>query len=229
MVFIKYSDETVIVDTTNSAQQLQSVVDDFSLWCRDNHPTLNIPKTNGRVINTRCSSTSPPALQVDGQIIERLGEYQCLGSIIDHKFTFRSKTDRISKKCQQHLDFLRRLRRLQVDVSILQSLYNCFLKPTLTFSILAWLGSLREVNKCPLNGIMKMSGKIIGQPQTTLTAMHEKQAIRKTRRIMSDPTHNLINQYHLLPSGRRLRSLPLRTKPAMSTFGPASIRLVNKQ
>ena len=74
MVFIKYSDETVIVDTTNSAQQLQSVVDDFSLWCRDNHLTLNISKTNEMVIDFRRSSTSPPALQLDGQIIVRLEE-----------------------------------------------------------------------------------------------------------------------------------------------------------
>ena len=120
----------------------------------------------------------------------------------------------------KHLYFLRKLRRLQVDKSILntQSFYNCFIQSTLTFSILAWFGSLSEVNKCPLNRIIKMSGKIIGQPQTTLTAIYENQAIRKSRRIISDPTHNLNNQYHLLPSGRRLRSLPLRTKPCRPLF-----------
>ena len=71
-------------------QQLQSAVDDISLCCRDNHLTLNISETKEMLIDFRHSSTSPPALQLDGQITERLEEYTCLGSITDLKLTVKS-------------------------------------------------------------------------------------------------------------------------------------------
>lgn len=76
---------------------------------------------------------------------------------------------------------------------------------------------------------VRLSTKITGQPQTTLAAIFEEQAVKKGNLIAADTSHCLTNQYELLPSGRRCRSLPLKTKRAMATFVPTSIRLLNKQ
>lgn len=163
------------------------------------HLEQNISKTKEMVINFGRSTTGPPTLQIDGQTIERVEEYKYLGTIIDHRLTFKSNTDWIFNKCQQHLHFLCKLRRLQVNKSILQLFYKSFIQSTLTFSILARFGSLSEVSKCHLNKIIRVSGKIVGRPQTPLGTIFERHALKKAQLISSDSTHILQDQYKLLP------------------------------
>ena len=45
ITYIKYSDDTVIMDSTNSSDQVQSELDTSSGWCRWNCLDLNITKT----------------------------------------------------------------------------------------------------------------------------------------------------------------------------------------
>ena len=45
ITYIKYSDDTVIMDSTNSSDQLQSELATFSDWCSRNCLDLNITKT----------------------------------------------------------------------------------------------------------------------------------------------------------------------------------------
>lgn len=51
ITYIKYSDDTVIIDTTNSPGQLQSEMDSFAGWCRQNCLDLNTSKTKELIID----------------------------------------------------------------------------------------------------------------------------------------------------------------------------------
>lgn len=87
-------------------------------------------------------------------------EYKHLGSIINHKQTFRNNTDLIIMKYPQ-LCFLHKLQQLEVSSSVnLQQLHS--------ISVLAWFGSLSEMSKCPLNRIFK-TNEAIGTSLTTLS------------------------------------------------------------
>ncbi len=71
----------------------------FGLWRTASFSGARITKTKEMVTDFRRSSSSPSALQVDGQTIDRVEEYKYVGSIIDHKLTSQNNTDRIFKKC----------------------------------------------------------------------------------------------------------------------------------
>ena len=136
MLFIKYSDDTVIVDTTNSNSRVIGVMDGFAEWCKNNFLDLNPSKTKELLVDFRqAPPTPPPALEMDGQVIERVEEYKYLGTTIDHKLSFKTNVENIHSKCQQRLFFLRKMRKLQVRPAILQAFYKSFVESIMTFNI----------------------------------------------------------------------------------------------
>ena len=136
----------------------------------------------------------------------------------------KTNTDIIHSKCQQRLFFLR---KLQVHQSVLTAFYRCFIESIITFNITSWFGALSNINRNPLNRIIKLTSKIIGQQQESLINIYNKRTKQKSTQITLDITHTLHSQYSLLPSGRRYRAPTVRTNRALSSFVPASIRLLN--
>ncbi|KAJ8290914.1 hypothetical protein GJAV_G00019140 [Gymnothorax javanicus] len=127
----------------------------------------------------------------------------------------------------KYLPAVEMLRKRQVHQFILSVFYKCFIESILTFNITAWFGSLTLTHHNTLNRIIKISSKIIGLEQQSLTTIYNTRALKKGNQIASDPSHTLNPHYTLLPLGRRYRSLPFRTKRATSSFLPTSIRLMN--
>lgn len=227
MLYIKYSDDTVIIDTTNSNNRVSREIHTFAGWCENNYLDLNTSKTKEMLVDFRRDQPPAPTLEVNGQIIERVEEYKYLGTTIDHKLTFKTNGELIFSKCQQRLFFLRKMRKLQVQPSVLQAFYKSFVESILTFNITVWFGVMSAINLNPLNRIVKISNKIIGREQESLSSIHKKWTVKKASQIAEDTTHTLHTYYNLMPSGRRYRALPFRTRRATSSFVPTSIRLLN--
>lgn len=179
------------------------------------------------VVDFGKNPTIIPTLSVNNQLVERVESHRYLGTIIDHRLTFQSNSETIFSKCQQRLFFLRKLRRLQVHQSVLTAYYKCFIESVITFNISAWFGSLSNIHRNPLNKIITMSSKIIGLEQESLINIYNRRVKLKGTHIASDITHTLHSHYSLLPSGQRYRSLAFRTRRAISSFVPTSIRLMN--
>lgn len=70
ITYIKYCDDTVIMDTTNSQVQLQSEMDIFAEWCRRNCLDLNASKTKELVVDFREGPSITPTLLINNQPIE---------------------------------------------------------------------------------------------------------------------------------------------------------------
>ena len=158
--------------------------------------------------------------------IERVEEYKYLGTTIDNKLSFKTNVENIHFKCQQRLFFLRKMRKLQVRPAILQAFYKSFVESIMTFNITSWFGVTRAINRNPLDRVVRISGKIIGRNQETLSNIHKKRTINKASQITQDNTHTLHTHYELMPSGRRYRASSL-TKRGSASFVPTSIRLLN--
>ena len=227
IIYTKYSDDTVIMDTTNSLGELQTEMDIFAVWCKQNCLDLNASKTKELVVDFRKDVSIIPTLLVNNQPIERVESYRYLGTILDHKLTFQLNSENIFSKCQQRLFFLRKLRKLQVHQSVLIAFYKCFIESVITFNISAWFGSLSNIHRNTLNKVITISSKIIGQVQEPLISIYYRRTKTKGTQIASDATHTLHSHYCLLPSGQRYRSLIFRTKRAMTSFVPTSIRNMN--
>jgi len=83
------------MDTTNSSQELQTEMELFAEWCKQNCLDLNPSKTKELVIDFHKDVSIIPTLLVNNQPIERVELYKYLGTILDHKLNFQLNSENI--------------------------------------------------------------------------------------------------------------------------------------
>ena len=130
---IKYSDDSALVDLSNSDTTYFSEVEKFSKWCKENYLDLNVKKTKELVIDFRKKSTVVPSLLLDDVAVERVTTYKYLGTILDNKLNFKAHIDYINSKCQSRIYCLQKLRSLSVNSTILKTFYRSFIESLLNF------------------------------------------------------------------------------------------------
>ncbi len=118
--------------------------------------------------------------------------------------------------CFQCLFFLRWLRKFGMSPSILRSFYTCSVESILS-------------NRKALQRVVRTARHIVGGELPSLQDIYTRRCIRKARRIIKDSSHPSHRLFSLLPSGRRLRSIPSRTSRLRDSFFPQAIRLMNSQ
>ena len=166
-------------------------------------------------------------LIISDETVERVENYKYLGTVIDNKLAFDSNTVIINKKCQSRIYLLQKLRNLNVNKSVMQMFYRCFIESVLTFSFLAWYGSLNVKNKNVLERVVKVCSKIVGVNLKSLNVLFESRALKKGRKIANDCDHILSEEFDLLPSGKRYRVPKARTLRLKNSFVPRAIALCN--
>ena len=224
---IKYSDDSAIVDLSNSDNSYFEQVTKFSAWCKDNCLDLNVEKTKEMLIDFRKQSSAVPDLLIDGKRVERVPEYKYLGTILDEKLNFTANTNYINKKCQSRIYCLQKLRNLHINTKVLEGFYRCFLESVLSFSFICWFGNLSLKNKNILNKIVNVCSKTVGVKQVNLTELYERRVKVKARKIVSESSHTLAEYYVVLPSGKRFRCPKQKTLRYKNSFIPRSIQLLN--
>ena len=69
-IFIKYSDDTAIVDLSNSMPHYIEEVERFTTWCKDNFLDFNVTKTQELFIDIRKQPPTVSPIRIDGEIVE---------------------------------------------------------------------------------------------------------------------------------------------------------------
>ena len=227
---LKYADDTVIIgkisnnDHTNYTEQ----VNNFAEWSHRNFLKLNVKKTKEMIIDFRTTKRQvPDPIFIDNEPIERVSEYKYLGFIIDDQLKGDANTDMVYKKCNQRLHFVRVLRNLHVDATILNLFYKSTLESILCFSITTWYGKLRCQDKRKLGKIVRKARKL-GIMTTPLEELYLNHVMKQVKKIMQDDGHPLNRYYVFLPSGRRLDQGYLHTDRFKHSFVPKSIALYNR-
>ena len=72
--------------------------------------------------------------------------------------------------------------------------YKSCIQSVLTFSFICWFGNVSQKDKNKLQRVVNISSKITGLKQTSVTALYEKQVLRKANKIINDSTHILYNE-----------------------------------
>jgi len=210
---LKFADDTVIVNLLQGDEQDHgSSVDDFVAWCDESSLELNVSKTKDMVIDFRKSTSFPPPTIMKGADVEMVDSYKYLGVVLDNKLCFQSHVNVTSKKVQQRLFFLRKMRTFHVSSEMMTLFYRSFIESLLTFCIVAWFGNLNLYNKNRLDRLVKTAGKISGSQQADTMSIYTRQVLRKANAILHCPNHALLNKFELLPSGRHFRAPIRRTK-----------------
>ncbi len=111
---IKFADDTTVVGliSNNDETHYREEVAQLAEWCGANNLSLNVEKTKEVVMDfRRRNSTDHPPLTIDSLIVERVSSTKFLGVHITEDLTWTTNTMSLSKKAQQRLHFLRRLKR----------------------------------------------------------------------------------------------------------------------
>ncbi len=101
MLFISSNDET----------HYREEVAQLAEWCGANNLSLNVSKTKEVVMDFKLNSGDHPPLIIDSWTVERVSSTKFLGVHITEDLTWTTNTISLSKKEQQRLHFLRRLKK----------------------------------------------------------------------------------------------------------------------
>ncbi len=146
---------------------------------------------------------------------------------ITEDLTWTTNTMSLSKKAQQCLHFLRRLKRASLPPPILTTFYRGTIESVLTSCITVWYGNCSASDRKTLQRTVNMAAKVIGAPLPSILDIFLARCSSKTNSIVKDPTHPSHSLFQLLPSGRRYRSIRARSARLLNSFFPQAVRALN--
>ena len=231
---VKYADDTVVVGLVNRSSEFSDTknymgeIDNFSDWCGQNYLNLNVKKTKELIVDFgRIVSKKAPVV-INDEDVEKVHQYKYLGTIIDDKLHGILNVNRVYRKASQHLFFLRKLKNVNINVTILNLFYKSVVQSVINFCIICWFGGLTKKDKMLIDRIVRRARKIGCTDVCDAEELFSNNVIKKIQAILEVEDHPLYRYYHLLPSGNRLTSLYCRTNRFKNTFVPTSIRKYNK-
>ncbi|KAK3547940.1 hypothetical protein QTP70_001327 [Hemibagrus guttatus] len=146
-------------------------------------------KTKEMVVDFRRAQSGHSLLFIHGSSVEIIKNTKFLGVPLAENFTWSLNTSSISKKAQQCLYFLRRLRKAHLPPTILTVLYRGTIKSILSSWFTAWFGNCTVSDCKTLQRIMRTTEKITGVSLPSMTDMYTTCCIHKANSIVDDPTH----------------------------------------
>ncbi|KAK3514879.1 hypothetical protein QTP70_033815, partial [Hemibagrus guttatus] len=187
---IKFADDSK--NDESSYREVQRL----TVWCKANNLSLNVEKMKEMVVDFR------RALNINGSNVEIVKSTKFLSFHLAEFLTWLLNTSSITKKAQQHLYFLRRLRKAHLPPLILTTFYREAIESILSSYITAWFGNCTSSDRKTLQCIVRTAEKIIGVSLPSITDIYTVHCIRKAKNIVDDPTHPLHTLFTLLPSGK---------------------------
>ncbi|KAI4879830.1 hypothetical protein NFI96_002171 [Prochilodus magdalenae] len=138
----------------------------------------------------------------DGSTVEIVKSTKFLGVHLAEDLTWSLNTSTITKKAQQRLYFLRRLRKAHLPPPILTTFYRGTIESILSSCITAWFGNCTASDRKSLQRVVRTAEKIIGVSLPTIMVIYTTRCIRKATSIVDDHTHPSHTLFTLLPSGK---------------------------
>ncbi|KAK2889881.1 hypothetical protein Q8A73_018181 [Channa argus] len=228
---VKFADDTTVVGliSKNDESAYREEVQRLTAWCGANNLSLNVDKTKEMVVDFRRAQGDHSPLIIDGSSVEIVKSTKFLGVHLADNLTWSVNTSSITKKAQQRLYFLRRLRKAHLPPPILTMFYRGTIESILSSCITAWFGNCTVADRKTLQRIVRTAEKIIGVSLPSIMHIYTTRCIRKANSIVDDPTHPSHTLFTLLPSGKRFRSIRATTSRLCNSFFPQAIRLLNTQ
>ncbi|KAK3516413.1 hypothetical protein QTP70_010742 [Hemibagrus guttatus] len=197
---IKFADDTNVVGliSKNDESAYREEVQRLT-WCKANILSLNMEKMKEMVVDFRRAQSDHSLLNINGSHVEIVKSTKFLCVYLAEDLTWSLNTRSITKKAQQHLYFLQRLRKAHLPPLILTTFYRGTIKNILSSCITAWFGNCTISDRKTLQRIVRTAE--ISLP--SIMDIYSIHCIRKANSIVDDPTHPSHTLFTLLPSGKR--------------------------
>ncbi len=179
---IKFADDTSVVGliSNNDETHYREEVAQLAEWCGANNLSLNVEKTKEVVMDFRRNSVDHPPLTIDTSTVERVSSTKFLGVHITEDLTWTTNTKSISKKAQQRLHFLRRLKRASLPPPILTTFYRGTIESVLTSCITVWYGNSCAADRKTLQRTVNLQKSLVPlSPPSWIFSLHDAPAKQK--------------------------------------------------
>ncbi|KAI5614754.1 gastrula zinc finger protein XlCGF28.1-like, partial [Silurus asotus] len=188
---IKFADDTTVVGliSKNDESAYREEVQRLTAWCGANNLSLNVDKTKEMVIDFRRVQSDHSPLIIDGSSVEIVKSTKFLGVLLADNLTWSLNTSSITKKAQQRLFFLRRLRKAHLPPPVLTMFYRGTIESIVSSCITAWFGNCTVSDRKTLQRIVRTAEKIIGVSFPSIMDIYTTCCIRKAHSIVDDHTH----------------------------------------
>ncbi|KAI5086194.1 gastrula zinc finger protein XlCGF28.1-like, partial [Silurus meridionalis] len=122
---IEFADDMTVVGliSKNDESAYREEVQRLTALCGANNLSLNVDKMKEMVDFRRAQSGHSPLI-IDGSSVEIVKSTKFLGVHLADNLTWSLNTSSITKKAQEHLYFLRRLRKVHLSPPILTMFYR---------------------------------------------------------------------------------------------------------
>ncbi len=150
-------------------------------------------------------------LTIDSSTVERVSSTKFLGVHITEDLTWTTNTMSLSKKAQQRLHFLRRLKRASLPPPILTTFYRGTIESVLTSCITVWYGNCSAADRKTLQQTVKHGCKDHRCPSPIHPGHFLARCSSKTNSIVKDPTPPLPQS---LPAPTIRKTVPEHQRPA---------------
>ena len=160
--------------------------------------------------------------------VERVKSFRFLGGQITNNLSWSPYADTTVKKAHQCLYFLRRLRKFGMSATTPTNLYRCTIESILSDCITAWYGSCSVQDRKELQKVVNVAQSITQTSLPSIDSVNTSRCLGKAASIIKDPMHPGNTLFHLLPSGKRYKSLMSCTNRLKNSFFPAAVRLLNR-
>ncbi|KAK1795852.1 hypothetical protein P4O66_008965 [Electrophorus voltai] len=186
---IKFTDDTTVVGLINKHNEsaYREEVQELVSWCKVNNLYLNVDKTKEMVVDFRRARRDHSPLAIDGSSVEIVKNIKFLGVHIVENLTWTLNTSSITKRAQQRLYFLRKLREAHLPSPILTTFYRGTVETILSSCIITWFGNCTTFDRKTLQRIVRTAEKIIGVSLPSITNIYITRCSRKATNIVKDP------------------------------------------
>ncbi len=139
-----------------------------------------------------------------------MNSFKFLGLTVSEYLSWGNNITLAVGTAQQHLFFLRKLKKANLPQKLMLNAYNCAIHSVLTYGLLVWFSSCTAAEQQMIQMVVKTAGKIIRTVLLEVSTVYTSRCLRRTHNILRDRFHPAHFLFHLLPSGRRYRSLQAR-------------------
>ena len=129
------------INRTELSSNINLELGNIQEWLNINRLSLNVQKTKFMIFHNyqRDVERFIPEIKINGQLVERVTEFNFLGLTIDEHLNWKSHTQKVSNKVSRSIGVLNRLKKFL--------LYNVLILPHFQFSILTWDFNPGRINK----------------------------------------------------------------------------------
>ncbi|KAK3541844.1 hypothetical protein QTP86_008051 [Hemibagrus guttatus] len=149
------------------------------------------------VIDFRRAQSDHSPLNIDGYNVELIKSTKFLDVHLAEDLTWSLNTSSITKKAQQRLYFLRRLRKAYLPPPILTTFYRGTIESILSSCITAWFENCTVLDHKTLQQIVRTAEKIIGVSLPSITDIYSTRCICKANSIHLWSWRNFVSFHHV--------------------------------